>query len=98
MPCALAVFFPPCSPVLIPGVTYPVKDGQHHVEFLLLLLLSHVTRGMAQFREEATEMHQAQRIVLGTALLLPWPPHDSLYHVHLQRLCQGKGSPVEDRD
>lgn len=79
------------------GATYPVKHRKHHVELLLLLLLCHVTRRVAQFWEKAAQVHQAQRIVLGAALLLPRPPHDPLHHVHLERLCQGKGSPAEQR-
>lgn len=75
-------------------VPYPVKDGQHHVELLLLLLLSHVTRRVAQLREEAAQVHEAQRVVLRAALVLPRPPHDPLHHVHLQWLLQAKAGPV----
>lgn len=74
------------SPSSLPstlGVTYPVKYGKHHIELLLLLLLGHVARRVAQFREEASQVHQTQGVVLGTALLLPRPPHDPLHHVHL---------------
>lgn len=74
--------------------THPVKHRQHHVELLLLLLLGHVARRVAQLGEQAPQVHQAQGVVLGAALLLPRPPHDPLHHVHLERLCQGKGSPV----
>lgn len=88
---------PASSPAPSPGATYPVKYGKHHVELLLLLLLGHVARGVAQFREEASQVHQAQSIVLGAALLLPGPPHDPLHHVHLERLCQGKGGPADGR-
>lgn len=80
--------------ICVGGTTYPVKDGQHHVELLLLLLLGHVTRGVAQLGEEAPQVHEAQRVVLGAALLLPGPAHDPLHHVHLERLRQAKGSPA----
>lgn len=72
---------------------HPVKDGQHHVEFLLLLFLGHVTRWVAQLGEEAAQVHEAQRVVLRAALVLPRPPHDPLHHVHLQRLLQAKAGP-----
>lgn len=75
-------------------VPHPVKDGQHHVELLLLLLLGHMTWWVAQLREEPTEVHEAQRVVLRAALVLPRPPHDPLHHVHLQRLLQAKAGPV----
>lgn len=92
------MFGPPPQPSFHPGATYPVKYRKHHVELLLLLLLSHVAWRVAQFREQASQVHQAQCVVLGAALLLPRPPHDPLHHVHLERLCQGKGSPVEGRE
>lgn len=79
------------------GATYPVKHRKHHVELLLLLLLGHVTRRVAQLGEEAPQVHQAERVVLRAALLLPRPPHDPFHHVHLERLCQGKGSPAEKK-
>lgn len=75
-------------------LTHPVKYRKHHVELLLLLLLGHVTRRVAQLGEEASQVHQAESVVLRAALLLPRPPHDPFHHVHLERLCQGKGSPV----
>lgn len=80
------------------GVTYPVKYRKHHVELLLLFLLGHVAWRVAQFGEEASQVHQAQRVVLGAALLLPRPPHDPFHHVHLERLCQSKGSPADRRE
>lgn len=76
-------------------MTHPVKYGQHHVELLLLLLLGHVARWVAQLGEQAAQVHQAKGVVLRAALLLPRPPHDPLYHVHLERLCQTKSGPVE---
>lgn len=79
-------------------MTYPVKYRKHHVELFLLLLLGHVARWMAQLWEEASQVHQAERVVLGAALLLPWPPHDPFHHVHLERLRQGKGSPAGERN
>lgn len=72
---------------------HPVKDGQHHVELLLLLLLGHVTRRVAQLREETAQVHEAQCVVLRAALVLPRPPHDPLHHVHLRRLLQAKAGP-----
>lgn len=78
--------------------TYPVKNRKHHVELLLLLLLGHVARRVAQLGEEAPQVHEAERVVLGAALVLPGPPHDPFHHVHLERLCQGKGSPADDRE
>lgn len=79
------------------GFTYPVEDGQHHVELLLLLLLRHVSGRMAEFGEEAAQVHQAQGVVLGAALLLTRPPHDPLHHVHLQRLAQDEARPERKR-
>lgn len=76
---APAVLEGPCSA----GWTHPVEHGQHHVQLLFLLFLGHVPRRMAQLAEEAAEVHQAQGVVLRTALLLPRPPHDPLHHVHL---------------
>ena len=78
-------------------MTYPVKYGKHHVELLLLLLLGHVARRVAQLGEKASQVHQAQRVVLGAALLLPRPTHDPLHHVHLERLCETKGGPADRR-
>lgn len=78
-----------------PAVTHPVKYGQHHVELLLLLLLGHVARRVAQLGEQAAQVHQAQGVVLRAALLLPRPPHDPLHHVHLERLCQTKSGPAD---
>lgn len=80
------------------GNPHPVEDGQHHVQLLLLLLLGHVSGRMAEFGEEAAQVHQAQRVVLGTAFLLPWPAHDPLHHVHLERLRQAKASPGNWRE
>lgn len=78
-----------------PVVTHPVKYGKHHIELLLLLLLGHVARRVAQLGEEAAQVHQTQGVVLRAALLLPRPPHDPLHHVHLERLCQTKGGPAD---
>lgn len=64
-------------------LTHPVEYWEHHVELLLLLLLGHVARRVAQLGEEAAQVHEAQSVVLGAALLLPRPPHDPLHHVHL---------------
>lgn len=63
--------------------THPVKHRQHHVQLFFLLFLGHVSWRMAQLGEEPAEVHQAQGVVLWTALLLPRPPHDPLHHVHL---------------
>lgn len=85
----------PVHEPLAPAVTHPVKYGQHHVELLLLLLLGHVARRVAQLGEQAAQVHQAQGVVLRAALLLPRPPHDPLHHVHLERLCQTKSGPAD---
>lgn len=72
----------------------PIKHWQHHVQLLLLLLLSHVPGRVAQLGEETAQVHQAQGVVLRAALLLPRPPHDSLHHVHLGWL--GINTPTPD--
>lgn len=64
-------------------LAYPVKNRQHHVKFFFLFFLGHVPWRMTELCEEATKMHQAQRIILGATLLLPWPAHDPLHHIHL---------------
>lgn len=66
-----------------PSLSHPVENRQHHVELLLLLLLCHVARRVAELREEAAQVHESQRVVLRAALLLPRPPHDPLHHIHL---------------
>lgn len=37
--------------------THPVEYWKHHVQLLLLLLLGHVARRVAQLGEEAAQMH-----------------------------------------
>lgn len=92
---AASYFIAASSRPFAPVVTHPVKYGKHHIELLLLLLLGHVARRVAQLGEEAAQVHQTQGVVLGAALLLPRPPHDPLHHVHLERLCQTKGGPAD---
>lgn len=88
-----------CHPVLegmcLAAWTHPVKHWQHHVQLLLLFLLSHVPRRMAQLSEEPAEVHQSQGVVLRAALLLPWAPHDPLHHVHLGGLVINTCNPAE---
>lgn len=91
----MSYFITASSRPFAPVVTHPVKYGKHHIELLLLLLLGHVARRVAQLGEEAAQVHQTQGVVLGAALLLPRPPHDPLHHVHLERLCQTKGGPAD---
>ncbi len=76
-----------------PSLSHPVENRQHHVELLLLLFLCHVARWVAELREETAQVHESQRVVLWAALLLPWPPHDPLHHIHFQRLLEAEASP-----
>lgn len=48
---------------------------------------------MAELGEETAQVHESQRVVLWAALLLPWPPHDPLHHIHFQRLLEAEASP-----
>lgn len=77
------------------SAAYPVKHRQHHVKFFFLFFLGHVPWRMAELCEEATQMHQTQRVVLRATLLLPWPAHDPLHHIHLDWLLEALLYPVQ---
>lgn len=80
---------------LADSLAYPVKNRQHHVKLFFLFFLGHVSWRMTELCEEATQMHQAQCIILGATLLLPWPAHDPLHHIHLDWLLEAPLYPVQ---